>query len=140
VIEKSSRGAAFGDYDNDGDIDALVDNMKTRPPYANDMLRNDTARHAALAHVRLVGTKSNRDAIGAKVIVESAGRRQTALVPRRRQLYVAQRCAGALRAGRDHKGESDRDTVAKRTVQNVGPLAVDQFYVVKEGLRRAPDY
>jgi hypothetical protein len=76
VIEHSSRGAAFGDYDNDGDIDALVINMNHRPT----LLRNDTPRGRHWITLRLVGTKTNRDAIGAKVMVDAGGRRQTTIV------------------------------------------------------------
>jgi hypothetical protein len=72
---KSSRGTAFGDYDNDGDIDLLVVNMDDRPT----LLRNDTAGGNWIT-VRLEGTASNRDGIGARVTVEAAGARQTAEV------------------------------------------------------------
>ena len=61
-LEKSSRGAAFGDYDNDGDIDAVVIDMHDRPT----MLRNDTTRASWIA-LRLVGPKGARDAVGAEV-------------------------------------------------------------------------
>jgi enediyne biosynthesis protein E4 len=73
VLErKSSRGAAFGDFDNDGDIDVLIMNMGEPP----SLLRNDlkTANH--WIGVRLEGTKSNRSAIGAVVIVEAGGKKQ----------------------------------------------------------------
>ncbi len=73
LLERSSRGAAFGDYDNDGDIDVLVINMNDRPT----LLRNDTTPRHHWLTVELVGRRSNRDGIGAKVRVESGGRRQT---------------------------------------------------------------
>ncbi len=77
LIEQSSRGAAFGDYDNDGDIDVLVVNMNDTP----DAAAQRHATHAITGStLRLVGTKSNRDAIGARVTVEAGGRRQTAEV------------------------------------------------------------
>lgn len=72
--QKSSRGAAFGDFDNDGDIDVLVMNMGDIP----SLLRNElpkTSNH--WIQVRLEGTKSNRSAIGAIVRVEAAGQAQT---------------------------------------------------------------
>jgi dUTPase len=72
LLERSSRGAAFGDYDNDGDRDVLVVNMNDRPT----LLRNDTAAGNHWIAVKLVGTKSNRDGIGAKVTVQAGGRRQ----------------------------------------------------------------
>jgi hypothetical protein len=61
----SSRGAAFGDYDNDGDVDALVLNMNDPP----SLLRNDTSSGNNWIKLKLVGTQSNRSAIGARVRV-----------------------------------------------------------------------
>lgn len=61
----SSRGAAFGDYDNDGDIDALVLNMNDVP----SLLRNDGGNKQNWIKIKLLGTKCNRTAIGARVRV-----------------------------------------------------------------------
>ena len=129
AIEKSSRGAAFGDYDNDGDIDALIVNMNDTPT----LLRNDAPRIRHWLTLRLIGTKSNRDAIGAKVIVEAGGRRQTAIV----------RGDGSYMSHSDVRAHFGLGEITKVSrveirwpsglVQNVGSLAVDQFYVVREG-------
>src|SRR5580704_13878737 len=59
----SSRGAAFGDYDNDGDLDALVLNMSEMP----SLLRNDGGNKQNWIKIKLIGTKCNRTAIGARV-------------------------------------------------------------------------
>ena len=61
----SSRGAAFGDYDNDGDVDALVLNMNDLP----SLLRNDGGDKQNWIKIKLVGTRCNRTAIGARVRV-----------------------------------------------------------------------
>jgi hypothetical protein len=61
----SSRGAAFGDYDNDGDMDALILNMNDLP----SLLRNDGGNKQNWIKIKLVGTKCNRTAIGARVRV-----------------------------------------------------------------------
>ena len=61
----SSRGAAFGDYDNDGDIDVLVLNMNDLP----SLLRNDGGNKQNWIKIKLIGTKCNRTAIGARVRV-----------------------------------------------------------------------
>jgi hypothetical protein len=76
LIEKSSRGVAFGDYDNDGDMDILIVNLNDRPT----LLRNDGGNRKHWVALRLVGTKSNRDAIGARVRVTAGRRAQTAEV------------------------------------------------------------
>jgi len=61
----SSRGCAFGDYDNDGDIDVLVLNMNDVP----SLLRNDGGNKNNWIKVKLIGTKCNRTAIGARARV-----------------------------------------------------------------------
>jgi hypothetical protein len=61
----SSRGAAFGDYDNDGDMDALILNMNDLP----SLLRNDGGNKQNWIKIKLVGTTCNRTAIGARVRV-----------------------------------------------------------------------
>lgn len=66
---KVARGAAFGDFDNDGDLDVLI-TTNAGPAY---LFRNDVANGNRSVRLRLVGTKSNRDAIGAVVKFETAG-------------------------------------------------------------------
>ncbi len=61
----SSRGAAFGDYDNDGDIDVLVLNMNDPP----SLLRNDGGNKNNWIKIKLIGTRCNRTAVGARVRV-----------------------------------------------------------------------
>jgi hypothetical protein len=69
------RGSAVGDYDNDGDMDVLVTDLGERPR----LLRNDGGNRRSWVMVRLVGTTSNRDGIGARVRVTAGGRTQMRL-------------------------------------------------------------
>ena len=69
AIVESSRGAAFGDLDNDGDVDVVVLNVNARA----SILRNETKTANGSVSLELVGTDSNRSAIGARVTVGSAG-------------------------------------------------------------------
>jgi len=69
---QSSRGAAFGDYDNDGDVDVLVMNMNAPP----SLLRNEYAGGNNWLEVKLEGVRSNRAGLGATVIVTAGGRQQ----------------------------------------------------------------
>jgi len=68
----SSRGCAFGDFDNDGDLDILILNMNEPP----SLLRNDLKGTHHWLKVKLVGTKSNRSAIGARVLAKYSGKVQ----------------------------------------------------------------
>lgn len=72
AAEHCSRGCAFGDFDNDGDIDILIINMNEPP----SLLRNDLKGNANWIKVKLEGTKSNRSAIGARVLVHYGGKTQ----------------------------------------------------------------
>ena len=72
----SSRGAAFGDYDDDGDIDVLIMNMAARV----SLLRNELPAGSNWVRLTLQGTESNRAAIGSTVRVRMAGASQTQAV------------------------------------------------------------
>jgi hypothetical protein len=68
------RGACFGDYDNDGDIDAYIVNLNDSGVF----LRNNKGNSGNWIILNLVGTKSNKDALGAKVMLTAGGTVQTA--------------------------------------------------------------
>lgn len=72
----SSRGCAFGDFDNDGDTDVLVMNMNEPP----SLLRNDQASGNHWLKVKLTGVKSNRTGLGARVVVTVGERKQVQAV------------------------------------------------------------
>ena len=77
LAKHSSRGGAIGDFDNDGDLDVLVVNMNEPP----SLLRNENRSGNNWLKVKVIGTKSNRSAIGAKVSVAGAdGGQQTNVV------------------------------------------------------------
>ncbi len=69
---RPARGAAFGDYDNDGDVDVLATNVNSRP----SIYRNDGGNRNSWIGFRLAGASGNRDAIGARVEIEAGGRTQ----------------------------------------------------------------
>ena len=69
AAEKVSRGTAFGDYDNDGDIDLLVINLNDAPT----LLRNDGGNGHNWLGFELEGVESNRDGIGAQLRLFYAG-------------------------------------------------------------------
>jgi hypothetical protein len=67
-----SRGCAFGDFDNDGDLDVLILNLNEPP----SLLRNDVRGQQNWIKVKLEGVKSNRSAIGARVLAHYGGKVQ----------------------------------------------------------------
>ena len=81
VREGVGRGCAYGDYDNDGDLDILVSNNGVKEAYNRAwLLRNDTEPLPNYLRVKTVGVRSNRDGIGAQVWVKSGGSLQYQMV------------------------------------------------------------
>ena len=71
-LRRSGRGVAFGDLHNDGKIDIVINNQNDPPTLLHD--ESENPNH--WISIRTVGTKSNRDGIGARVEVMALGRRQ----------------------------------------------------------------
>ena len=124
----TSRGCAFGDFDNDGDIDILIMNMNEPP----SLLRNDVSWANHWIKVQLVGTKSNRSAIGSRVTVRYGGRLQA-------QEVVAQSSFYSANDRRLHFGLGAETIVdlsirwANGAVETLSRVKADQFITVREG-------
>lgn len=73
-VRSSSRGAAFDDLDNDGDIDVVILNSREVPT----LLRNDSNTDNHWIEIRLIGVTTNRDAVGSRVTVSAANQKQIA--------------------------------------------------------------
>jgi tetratricopeptide (TPR) repeat protein len=72
TVEKAGRGAAYFDFDNDGDVDVFVNNVHDTP----DLYRLDVKGPVNWLTLRLVGVQSNRSAIGARVRLTAGGATQ----------------------------------------------------------------
>jgi hypothetical protein len=70
--ENLGRGCAFGDFDNDGDVDIVINNLDGAPT----LLRNDGGTRNNWIMIKCVGTRSNRSGIGARVRVTARGHGQ----------------------------------------------------------------
>ena len=79
----SSRGCAFGDFDNDGDLDVVVMNMNEPP----SLIRADVSTGNHWLKVKLFGVESNRTAIGARIDLQAGGRRQVQEVQSQSSYY-----------------------------------------------------
>jgi hypothetical protein len=127
-VRTTARGACFADYDNDGKVDAFVVNLGAK----GTLLHNVSTNTGHWIAIKLVGTKSNRDGIGARVEVFTAGKRQT-----------AERVAGSgylsQDDGRLHFGLGAATAVDKLIVhwpsgreQTLEKLSVDRVLTVEE--------
>ena len=124
------RGAAVADYDNDGDLDLIVTNNNQRPM----LLRNDSNQNNHWISIKLIGTLSNRDGIGAKIEVITGTRVLTREV-RSASSYLSQ---DDLRV---HFGLGQQPTLNRLTirwpsniVQTLNNVAIDQILIVEEAL------
>jgi enediyne biosynthesis protein E4 len=124
----ASRGCAFGDFDNDGDVDVLVMNMNEPP----SLLRNDVTGKGHWLKVLLVGVKSNRSAIGGRVVARYGGRAQA-------QEVTAQSSFYSVNDRRLHFGLGEA-TVADLTIrwpngatEKIPGVEADQLVVLREG-------
>ncbi|MGI8958486.1 MAG: CRTAC1 family protein [Bryobacteraceae bacterium] len=122
-----SRGCAFGDFDNDGDVDILIVNLNEPP----SLLRNDVRGNNHWLKVKLIGTQSNRSAIGTRVTCHYGGKRQA-------QEHVAQSSFYSSNDPRLHFGLGSAVTAdleirwpsrAKQMLKNVQS---DQILTIRE--------
>jgi len=126
------RGLATADYDNDGDLDFVVAASNNHAT----LLRNDGgAAGGRFITLRLEGTRCNRDAIGARVTVRAAGRTQVREV-RSASSYLSQndmRLHIGLGAATQVDSIEIRWPEKVKKIEKVGPVAADQFLVIREG-------
>ena len=106
--ENLGRGCAFGDFDNDGDVDVLVNNLDGPPT----LLRNDGGNRNNWILIKCVGTRSNRSAIGTRVKVTTGGAQPDRRGDERLELLFAERLPAALRIGARRQGGQRRDGLA----------------------------
>ena len=123
-----SRGCAFGDFDNDGDLDVLIVNLNEPP----SLLRNDLRGANHWLKLKLVGTKSNRSAIGARAVVRYGKKSQV-------QEVLSQSSFYSVNDTRLHFGlgsEKSADIAIRwpsGAHEELKGVAADQLIVVKEG-------
>jgi hypothetical protein len=124
----SSRGCAFGDFDNDGDLDILIMNMNEPP----SLLRNDLRGQHHWLKLKLVGTTSNRSAIGARVLLHYGGKVQAQSVMSQSSYFSAN--DPRLHFGLGAIKTADIDIYwPSGALEQVRNVAADQLVTIHEG-------
>jgi hypothetical protein len=126
--ENLGRGCAFGDFDNDGDVDVIVNNLDGPP----SLLRNDGGHGNNWIMIKCVGTRSNRSAIGTRVKVTSGDHSQIDEVMSGSSYYSQNDLRLHFGLGRADKAdlvELAWPSGVKETFQN---LLANQLFVVQE--------
>jgi enediyne biosynthesis protein E4 len=124
-----SRGCAFGDFDNDGDIDILIINLNEPP----SLLRNDVSGKANWIKIKLESTKSNRSAIGARVLVHYGGKTQA-------QAVLSQSSFFSCNDPRIHFGLGNVSSVELEVYwpnglhESFSKISANQLITIKEGV------
>jgi hypothetical protein len=124
----SSRGCAFGDFDNDGDLDVLIINLNEPP----SLLRNDVTGDHRWLKIKLIGTRSNRSAIGARVVAHYGGKQQV-------QEVISQSSYGSTNDRRLHFGLGTADTTDLEVhwlggvKQNFTRIPANRLAIIREG-------
>ena len=123
-----SRGCAFGDFDNDGDVDVLVVNLNEPP----SLLRNDLAGNNHWLKVKLVGVKSNRSAVGATVIAKYGGKSQAQAVLSQSSFYSTN--DSRLHFGLGAAKAADLEIRwPNGAIEQVAGVAADHLVTIREG-------
>jgi hypothetical protein len=111
------RGAAFADYDNDGDIDAFIVNQEG----SAQLLRNDGGNKNNWIEVRIKCTKSNRTGFGTKVEVEAGGKAQSQESGGQTSYLSPELSACAFRIEPRERSNTSQGHISKRHRSHQGP-------------------
>jgi hypothetical protein len=126
----SSRGCAFGDFDNDGDLDVLIMNMNEPP----SLLRNDYKGGNHWLKVRVEGEKANRSGIGARVVVTTAGLQSAQPVLSQSSYYSHDDMRLNFGLGKSLKADRVDVYWPGGRVDSVKDVQADQMITIKEGI------
>ncbi len=130
VTEKSpARGCAFGDFDNDGDIDVVINNVNAVP----ELLRNDSKSGNNWIKIRLVGVKSNRDGIGSRIKVTADDGAQIDEVRSGSSYYSNNDLRVNFGLGKNAKIKQIEVHWTSGQVDTLSDVAVNQILTIKEG-------
>ena len=126
--ENLGRGCAFGDFDNDGDVDVIINNLDGPPT----LLRNDGGNRNNWIMFKCVGTRSNRSAIGARVKVATGEHVQIDEVMSGSSYYSQNDFRLHFGLGRAAKADSVEVAWPSGLKERFANLASNQLYVLQE--------
>jgi hypothetical protein len=137
TTRRSSRAAAFGDYDNDGDVDVLVANSAASP----NLLRNEGGNRKHKLMLELVGTENNRNGIGARLALTTGGLTQIREVHGAYSYCAANDLRVSVGLGNSDAAERLEIRWPNGLEESYEDLAADHYVVIKEGhgiVRKTP--
>lgn len=124
-----ARGAAYGDLDNDGDLDVLMTSNGGAPR----LLRNDGGNANNMLRVRMVGVGSNRDGIGARVEVTAAGRTRWQIVKTGSSYLSQSELPLTFGLGSATRVDTIRVAWPSGTVDTIDAVDANQMVTIREG-------
>ena len=136
MAPSAARGCAFGDYDNDGDVDILINPVNAAP----ELLRCDSTNQNGWITIKAVGVKTNRDGIGARIKCVTEDGTQIDEVRSGGSYYSQNDLRVHFGLGKNRKVKTLEIRWPSGLVDTLADIAANQFIAVKEGtgIVRAP--
>ncbi len=129
VEPTASRGCAFGDFDNDGDVDVAINPVNDFPV----LLRTDSATNNNWISIKLIGVKSNRDGVGARIRVVTDGKTQIDEVRSGGSYYSQNDLRVHFGLGKATKAQTIEARWPSGVVDTLNDVAAGQVVFIKEG-------
>jgi len=126
--ENLGRGCAFGDFDNDGNVDVIINNLDGPPT----LLRNDASNKNNWIMFKCVGTRSNRSAIGTRIRITSGDHNQIDEVMSGSSYYSQNDFRLHFGLGRASKADRVDVTWPSGAKESFTDLSANQLYVLEE--------
>jgi hypothetical protein len=129
VEPTASRGCAFGDFDNDGDVDVVINPVNDLPV----LLRADSATNNNWISIKLIGVKSNRNGVGARIKVVADGRTRIDEVRSGGSYYSQNDMRVHFGLGKAAKAQKIEVRWPSGAIDALNDVAAGQVVFIKEG-------